>query len=191
MCAISDGWYTSCVTCQIRLVVNGVHDSREAGGEEGRVADESETLGAFVNSAYALGYRYASAHAEAGVAHVEGFRVAKSVAADVAAEDRLLALHSLLYGVKGSAVRAAGAKHRRPYWKRRSVLLFVLLFGFPLQEVREQRFYFLRRVLAGGFHRAVKLAFDLYFNAVLSANHEKLSFQNGVEFLQNEDFIKI
>ena len=106
----------------VRSLVDGVDYAGDSGVEEGRVADEGEALRARLGQREPLGERYACAHAEAGVDHVERRGVAERVAADVAAVNRFFAvLRRYLRLVERSAVRAARAEHRRAHWKLRKL----------------------------------------------------------------------
>ena len=98
----------------LRLVVHGVDHAENARGEEGRVANKREMYRVRLRPVEALGHGHIGAHAQAGVHHVQRHGVAQGVAADVAAEDRLLPPAGLLDRVERGAVGTAGAQHRRP-----------------------------------------------------------------------------
>ena len=98
---------------ELVAVVDGVHDTRDAACEKGRVAHEAEGQGLGVGAGDALGHGEAGAHAHAGVDHLERRGVAQRVAADVAAEGRFALSHCPLHGQKARAVRAPRAQHRR------------------------------------------------------------------------------
>ena len=171
----------------VRPLVDGVDYAEDSGVEEGRVADEGEALRARLGQREPLGERYARAHAEAGVDHVERRGVAERVAADVAAVDRFFAvLRRDLRLVERSAVRAARAEHRRTHGKLRK-LGRGLGFGGEAEIFRKRRLYQLERIFAVPRHVAAALA--EYRNAARRFD-EELLFDDGVELFEHEHGIR-
>ena len=99
------------------LIVDGVYDAGDGGGEECGVSHECKAGGIRLYMPYALCDAKPCAHAKASVYHVERHGVPKSVASDVAAENSLPAFHGSFDRVERRAVRAACTEDRRSDWE--------------------------------------------------------------------------
>ena len=136
-----------------------------------------------------LGYVDAGPHAEAGVAHVEGLGVAERVAADVPAEDRLLAGHGALDGIEARTMRAAGTEHGRTHGE----LWHVVRRGD--RDVAAEKCVDgcgdrLHGVLARGADVARELAANSAGDSPPAADVDEGALDHGVELLHAEDLVE-
>ena len=109
----------------VSLVVNGIDNAGDRGGEECGISDESETRGVRLDFPDTLGNVQSGSHTETGVDHIKRHSVAKSITSDITTENRLLSFHGFFDCIERSSVRTSGAKYRwtdrkcRRLWKLR------------------------------------------------------------------------
>ena len=106
---------------EIRSVIKRIDYARNTGGKKRGVPNKGEMQNVRLRNLQALRHRHAGSHAKAGVHHVQGARISKRIAADIAAVYGAAAqfLYGPFHRIKGAAVRTAGAKHRRTNRKLR------------------------------------------------------------------------
>ena len=191
----------------VGLIVDCIYHACDRRSEEGRITHKCKALRVRLDVADALSDIYACAHTEAGVNHVERHGISEGVTADIAAENSLSALHSLLHCVEGCPVRAACAENRRTNRKLWNVCGFRLvgrcitfgrciattfrLIGICFLVCTNKRLYVsnytIYRILSGVCRVAGKLAANLNLQIVFAANIGELPLDDRIKLLKAEN----
>ena len=184
----------------IMPVVRRIGQACHTTSEEGGIAHISDGLLAGVDSREPLRHRNASAHAQAGIDHLERLGVAERIAADVAAHDSRRFAERLLDGVEAAPVRATRAQHGRTHGQlvlvadRSNVVVASTHFETVAthapsksKELLDAHGNVVDIVLAAAFRFARKLAVDV--DGHMSATGElcKLILDDVIELLEDQD----
>ena len=174
-------------------VVDRIHDTGQAAGEERGVAHERERFTVGLRHGETLRHGDAGAHAQARVHRIERLRVAQCVASDIAAVHRRRLAQRALHRVEAAAMRAARAEHRRAH-RQGSIRVRNRIIGGCLilrefrhaQKLRQTGKNIVDVVLAAIARLARQLPMHVVCRMRFAGEGEQLVFKHMIKLFKHE-----
>ncbi len=178
---------------EIVAVVDRVHDTGQAAGEERGVTHERERFAVGLRNGETLRHGDAGAHAQACVHCVERLSIPQRVAADVTAIHRGGLPQRTLHRIEAAAMRAARAQHRRTHRQgrlgvRRRVIdgCFVLGEFRHAEKLRQAHNDVVNVVLAAITRLARQLPMHVVCRMRFAGEGEQFVFKHMVKLFKHE-----